>query len=344
MNLAQLDFAQPWALLLAPLAVLPLLPRRRDARAFPWLAWLPADPWGRAAGWLWHGLAVLALLATVLALASPGLPETQVMRTGRGAEILLLMDRSRSMDERMLPPDWRSIDPIVLRHQARSRGPQKGRVARDLLMRFVEQRPDDRFAVMFFSARPIHVVPFTQHDAAVRAVIAAGAVGRGLAETDVGRALLAAVAQFDERTYAGNRIVLLVSDGGARLDEQTRRQLRAGLARNRIALYWVYLRSIGGPMLDDAAAAVGAGSDAVPPELALHRTFQSLATPYRAYQADAEEDLQQAIIDVGARENFPLEFAEQVPRLDFTPFCLAVASLCCALLLAARAAFVRTAP
>ena len=353
MTPASLDFAQPWALLLLPLAVLPLLPRRRDTQGFPWLAWLPADRWGRAAGWLWHGLAVLALLATALALASPGLPETQVMRTGRGAEILLLLDRSRSMDERMLPPDWRSIDPIVLRHQARSRGPQKGQVARDLLMRFVEQRPDDRFAVMFFSARPIHVVPFTQHDAAVRAGIAAGGVGRGLAETDVGRALLAAVAEFDQRAYAGNRIVLLVSDGGARLDDRTQRQLRAGLTRNRISLYWVYLRSIGGPRLDDAAAAPGnsantstdnTSTDTVPPELALHRTFQSLATPYGAYQADAEEDLQQAIVDVGARENFPLEFAERVPRLDFTPHCLAVAAVCCALLLAARAVFMRPTP
>lgn len=333
-----MNFAQPWALLLLPLAVLPLLPRRRDMQGFPWLAWLPADRWGRAAGWLWHGLAVLALLATVLALAAPGLPETQVMRTGRGAEILLLLDRSRSMDDRMLPPDWRTIDPLNLRHQARSRGPQKGQVARDLLMRFVEQRPDDRFAVMFFSARPIHVVPFTQHDDTVRAGIAAGGVGRGLAETDVGRALLAAVAEFDRRAYAGNRIILLVSDGGARLDEQTQRRLRAGLLRNRIALYWVYLRSISGPKLDDAAAQ---GNDAVPAELALHRTFLSLATPYRAYQADAEEDLQQAIIDVGARENFPLEFSEQVPRQDFTPHCLALAALCCLLLLAARSVIMR---
>ena len=328
MNGPALDFAQPWALLLLPLALLPLLPRRREMLGFPWLAWLPADRAGRIAGWLWRALAALALLAIVLALAAPGTPQTEVMRTGHGAEILLLMDRSRSMDDRMLPSDWRSIDPASLRHQTRSRGPQKAQVMRDLLMRFVQQRPDDRFAVMFFSARPIHVVPFTQHDEAVMAGIAAGAVGRGLSETDVGRALLAAAAQFDHRSYSGNRIVLLVSDGGARLDEQTRQRLRADFSRNRIALYWIYLRSIGGPVLDDA----GTG-DEIAPELALHRFFQTLPTPYRAYQADAAEDLEKAIIDVGARENFPLEFAERVPRRDYGRHCLALAALCCVLLL-----------
>src|SRR3989337_37174 len=38
-----LDFEAPWALFLLPLAILPLLRRRRDSVTFPWLAWLPAD-------------------------------------------------------------------------------------------------------------------------------------------------------------------------------------------------------------------------------------------------------------------------------------------------------------
>ena len=184
------DLAQPWALLLLPLALLPLLRSRRDTLPFSSLAWLPADRMGRIAGFAWRALGVLAILSTVLALAGPGRAETQVMRTGRGAEILVLIDRSRSMDDRMLTSDWRALDPLVVRAQAWSRGEQKGAVARKLLSKFVAERPDDRFALMFFSANPIPVVPFTQHDEVVQAGITAAGVGRGLSDTDVGWALI----------------------------------------------------------------------------------------------------------------------------------------------------------
>ena len=118
---AGLDLAQPWALALLPLAALPLLRSRRDTMLFSHLGWLPPDPAGRILGFLWRACAVLAILATVLALAGPGQSETQVMRSGRGAEILALMDRSSSMDENMLTSDWRKLDPLLVRAQARSR-------------------------------------------------------------------------------------------------------------------------------------------------------------------------------------------------------------------------------
>lgn len=177
MTFGAIDFAQPWALLLLPLAALPLLRRRRDTLLFPTLDWLPRDRAGRIAGFAWRALAVLALAGIVLALAGPGTPESTVTRTGRGAEIMILMDRSRSMDARMKPSDWRTIDPHSLLYQVESRGEPKSAVARDLLSKFVEQRPDDRFALMFFSAGPMNVVPFTQHDAVVQAGIKAGGLG-----------------------------------------------------------------------------------------------------------------------------------------------------------------------
>ena len=245
--IVSLDFAQPWVLLLLPLAALPLLRGRREALRFSSLEWLPPDRAGTIIGLLWRALAVLAIFAIVLALAGPGQPETTVMRNGRGAEILVLMDRSRSMDLRMLPPDWRTLDPVIMTQQAWSRGPQKSQVARDLLAKFVAQRVDDRFALMFFSASPILVVPFTQRDEVVQAGISAGGVGRGLSETDVGAALLAAIGEFDQRSYSGSRIILLVSDGGAQLDAETRQRIQAGLLRNHIGLYWLYLRSINSP-------------------------------------------------------------------------------------------------
>lgn len=331
------DFLHPWALLLLPLAALPLLRNRRDTLLFPHLAWLPADRAGRVFGFFWRACAVLAIAGTVLALAAPGQSETQVMRSGRGAEILVLMDRSRSMDENMLTSDWRQLDPLLVRAQSWSRGEQKGKVARGLLSKFVAERPDDRFALMFFSASPIHVVPFTQHDEIVQAAITAAGVGRGLSETDVGAALLAAIAEFDQRAYSGSRIVLLVSDGGAKLDSATRRQIQAGMSRNRIALSWIYLRSVNGADFNAPEAKSG-----VTPEIALHRFFLSLPTPYRAYQAETPEDIAKAVADVGRQQNFPLDFLEQIPRQDYSRHCIAVAAFSCLLLLLYRAMQLRS--
>ena len=333
------DFEHPWILLLLPLALLPLWPGKRDSLQFPSLAWLPVDRAGQLIGMLWTTLAMLALAAAILALAGPGRPETQVARIGRGAEILVLMDRSRSMDDRMLPSDWRKLDPTVRLHHL-ARGRQKAEVARDLLAKFVAQRPNDRFSLMFFSTKPLNVVPFTQHDAVVQAGIAAGGTGRGLADTEVGRALDAAIEQFDSRTYSGSRIILMVSDGGAHLDEETRRRIRAGLARNRIAVYWIYLRSYNSPVLDDTADS----RNETAPEYALHRFFQTLSVPYRAYQAEDPEDLAKAVSDVGRQQNLPLDYFEQIPREDYGRYFIALAALCCLMLLGYRSLLLRSWP
>jgi mxaC protein len=331
------DFAQPWVLLLLPLAMLPLLRRRQDTLMFSHLAWLPPDRVGRVAGFMWRAFAVLAILSIVLGLAGPGRSEAQVMRTGHGVEIIVLMDRSRSMDDRMLPSDWRNVDPLVLRAQSRSRGEQKGKMAGALLSKFVAERPDDRFSLMFFSVNPIHVVPFTQHDEVIQAAITAAGIGRGLSDTDVGWALITAIKEFDQRAYSGSRMILLVSDGGAELDAATRQQIRAGLLQNRIALNWIYLRSVNGPNFNTAE-----GQNESMPEIALHRFFETLATPYRAYQAESPEDLEKAIVDVGKQQNFPLDFVELIPRQDYSKHLLVAAAFSCLMLLIYRSVQLRS--
>jgi mxaC protein len=330
------DLTHPWLLLLLPLALLPLLRSRRDSLGFSSLAWLPRDRLGQLAGWLWRVCASIALASAIIALAGPGRSQMQVERTGHGAEILVLLDRSRSMDEKMLPSDWRSIDPLSrLAHL--SRGPQKSAVARELLSKFVEQRPDDRFSLMFFSTRPMNVVPFTQHDEVVQAGIAAGAAGRGLSNTDVGRALLAAIETFEHREYSGSRIVLLVSDGGTFLTDRMRLLIRNGLLRNRISLYWIHLKSYNSPALDSHEPSADSA-----PEVALHRFFLTLRTPYRLYEAEVREDLAKAVADVGRQQNLPLDYIEQFPRADYSRNFVVVAALACALLLMGRALLLRS--
>jgi mxaC protein len=332
---ASFAFERPWLLLLLPLALLPLWPSGRDALSFASVAWLPADSAGRLAQALWTAFAILAMATLVTALADPGRPQSLVERTGRGAEIAVLMDRSRSMDDHMLPSNWHKLDPNDRMTNLDS-GPPKAQMARDLLSKFVTQRADDRFSLMFFSTRPLIVVPFTQHDAVVQAGIAAGGVGPGLSDTEVGAALLAAIGEFDHRAYSGSRIILLVSDGGSDLDDETRQRISSGLMRNRIALYWIYLRRFSSPRLDDAAAA-----QAGAPEVTLHRFFQTLRTPYRAYQADEPEDLARAVADVGREQNAPLDFTELVPRVSYAPYFLWTATFCCLMLMLYKALSLR---
>jgi mxaC protein len=129
----------------------------------------------------------------------------------------------------------------------------------------------------------------------------------------------------------------LVSDGGAHLDARTRERIASGLARNRIALYWLYLRSINSPALD-----VEDPRTDMAPEIALHRFFQQLRTPYRAYQAEVEEDFARAVAEVGKQQNLPLDYIEQIPRRDYTPHLLGIAAMSCFVLLVYRALQLRS--
>ncbi|HEX3139958.1 MAG TPA: VWA domain-containing protein, partial [Rhizobacter sp.] len=72
------------------------------------------------------------------------------------------------------------------------------------------------------------------------------------------------------------------------------------------------------------------------PEQGLHKFFQSLGTPYRAYEADNDKALQKALADVNRLENLPITYLDTVPRRELAPYGHAVALLCVLLLLAAQ--------
>ncbi|HET9208567.1 MAG TPA: vWA domain-containing protein [Burkholderiaceae bacterium] len=341
-----MTFDDPWLLWLLPLATLPLWARSGAALSNGWLAFAPRDTASSAIGWVLRGAAALALAALLLALAGPHRPETTIERIGQGAEIVLVLDRSRSMDQGFAPstrapPRARGNGPEVLEYyMTQGRGREsKGQVARRLMAEFTRQRPDDRFAMVVFSTLPIRVLDFTRRPEAVQAAIAAGNVGRGLSETNIGRALEAALEPFEGRPYTGSRIVMLVSDGGDRLDPDTRELLAHRLRKLRVSVYWLYLRSANGPGLTPGAGDAAA-ADSVP-EMMLHRFFQSLPTPYRAYEAADAQALQRAIDDVNRLEKLPIAYDELIPRRELAPWGHGVALLAVLLLLAARCLEIR---
>jgi len=317
---------QPWLLVLLLACVLPWLGARPGATGWSWLGLVPVD---RLSDALWFGLrtcASLAIALAVLGLAGLHLGERSVERIGRGAEVVLLLDRSRSMDQPFTRSDGGGYT---------ESGDSKAVVAQRALAEFASKRPHDQFAMLVFSTAPIPVLDFTDKPSAIQAAIRAARIGRGLADTDMGRALISALALFEHRPYAGSRLILLVSDGGAHLDEDTRQAITEAARRHRVGLYWIYIRSAFGPKLTGEEGA-DENPDAVP-ERFLHRYFQTIGTPYRAYQSDDPAALGRAVADVDRLERLPIAFRDQLPRRDLARVCFALAALLCLpLIVAAR--------
>jgi mxaC protein len=210
----------------------------------------------------------------------------------------------------------------------------KATVVRELVSEFVAKRSNNRFAFMTFSVVPLSVVSFTQKTDTIQAAINASAIGRGLPETRMGVALLAGIEEFENRPYSGSRVILVVSDGGAELDEAAQKAIQAGLAREKIGLYWIYVRS--GPnspnLNTETDSGYGRGE-----ELALHRFFKSTGTPYRLFQVDDSDAMGAAMTEIDRLQNFPLIIHERVPRRDYGGALYLAALLCCIGLLVCRA-------
>jgi mxaC protein len=311
-------FDQALWLVALPLALLPLWRgMRQSARVHPWLALVPRDPASTAIDIAMRTAAALAIAGCVTALAGPHEREQTVERVGRGAEIVIVLDRSRSMDESFT----RKRDGGGFRESAGASESKAG-AARRIVSR-------ER-----------------QHQDVILAAIDASGVGRGLGNTDIGRALLAGAANFDDRAYLGSRAILLISDGGAQLDPDMRTRLADTLRRHRIGLYWIYLRGANGRKLridrpaegssQSAGAALATAVTDEMPEQSLHDYFASLGMPYRVYEAEKPEAVQGAIDDLGRMEQHPIVYAEILPRRDLLPLAAGIALAALLMLLGAR--------
>jgi len=338
----------PWLLCLLPLALLPLWAAPGAALANAWLSGLRRDGASDALQWALRAAAVLALAALVVGIAGPYRPEVQVERVGRGAEIVLVLDRSRSMDQGFAGARRGSAvagtGPEALDYYSKLRASEgresKGKVARQLLSEFAQARPDDRFGMVVFSSLPMRVLGFTQKPEIIQAAINAGNVGRGLSETNIALALQAALGFFDDRPYTGSRIVLLVSDGGDRIDADAQERITHLARKYRVSFYWIYIRSPRSPGLMLGQAPGADAADTVP-EFLLHRFFASLQVPYRAYEADNPEALQKAMADVNRLENLPITYLDTLPRRDLSGAAYAAALVAVLLLLAANGVEIR---
>lgn len=300
-----LEIDHPWVLLLLPLCLVPFFAGTGATVRYSSFLLLPAD---RPSRLLESGLraasaGTIALL--LVGLSGPFVPATEVERLGHGAQIVLLLDRSRSMDQ---PFGGQSYENPLDTRGADS----KGTVARRMLSQFVAGRRNDQYAMFVFSTQAIQVLPLTDKPEPIQAAITAGNIGRGLTDTDIGSGIIAATKVFNDLPYTGSRLVLLISDGGARLDPATRKQIANLLQLNRVALYWIYISSRNSPALATASDADRA--DDAAPARTLDAFFRTLETPYRVFDAEDPDVLQTAIEEVDRLQSLPIRTFDLTPR------------------------------
>lgn len=322
-----IGFLQPWALLLLGFAMLPWFRQGQTALAYSSLSQVPSDP---VSEWIDRGLKLIAcgtFICLAIGMSGPYLREQWVDRIGTGAHIALLLDRSSSMNEN-----------FTGQYLGAKATESKSAMARKLLSEFVERRQHDLFGMVAFAAAPIYVLPLTEDREAVQAAIAA-AGGRGHGVTNIAPGLAMALDFFAGKPREGSRIILLVSDGAARIDEETRDRLRQTFQETDTTLYWIYLRNPSSAPLTEKPANP---NETTTPEYFLNEFFESLEVPYRAFEAENPNAMEKAIAEVERLETLPLPYREKLPRKDLSDRFFATALGLMILLLGARALEVKT--
>lgn len=325
-----LALAEPWVLWLLPLAVLPLLAAVQTSQPYPSLEDIEPDPVSFALDWVLRLIGVAAIVGLILGIGGVHRLGQTVERLGEGAHIVLLIDRSSSMDNTF-------AGSVPTAGEA-----SKSANARRLLKEFIVERKHDTFGIVAFSTSPMHVLPLTDHKEPILAAI--DAMDRpGLAFTNVGKGLAMALDVHEEDPTPSTRAILLVSDGAAVIGHRVQEKLRAAFARRPMNLYWLFLRTAGTRGIFDAPASPEEDTPQIMPERHLHKFFEALKVPYRAFEAEDPRALAQAISEIGKLERNPVTYFERIPHRDLSTWAFGLAALCLTLLAAAKLAEVRLA-
>ncbi|VFU08497.1 MxaC protein involved in methanol oxidation, (VWA domain-containing protein) [Methylocella tundrae] len=284
----------------------------------------PADLLSTALRWILRFSGALAIALIVLALAGPYHGGETLSRVGEGAQVVILLDRSGSMND--------TFAGRTPEGGAESKAAATKRILRD----FVGRRPHDLFGVAAFSTSPILVLPLTDHRDAVRAAIDASDRA-GLDYTDMARGLAMALSMFATDRADEHHVILLVSDGGAVIESHVQDLLRAEFRKFRTDLYFLFLRTAGSKGMFDQPEP-GENLPQAMPERFLNLFFQTLDIPYKPFEAENPEQVEAAIHEIDKLERHPIVYTERLPRHDLTGPAYALACLCIGLLVAAKLA------
>lgn len=328
MTLFNWQLAHPMMLLLLPLMLLPWF-THTQVKTIAYTNFVPIDPLSNFIGLLLKSLASVVIICLIASLAGPYIPEKVIQRVGSGAEVLMLVDRSRSMDD-----PFSSRDKAVAASRSVGKDNSKRRIANKYLLAFVNKRPDDRFGFILFSNKALDILPLTYNKDSVRATIKASSLGKGLSETNIAKALIKAAEMYSQQIYRGSRTVLLVSDGGQEMTTEDKQIITALYQQEKLSLYWIYMGQIKGLALHNEANKNAWAADK--PEKKLHAFFESLNIPYRVFETDSVASFSATMGTIDKQQTQTLMVEELIPQEAKTAAFLWPAMLAMLLLLMAQ--------
>ncbi|MGD9541233.1 vWA domain-containing protein [Methylocystis sp.] len=320
--MSALGFDHIEALFLAPLALIPFLRSILRDTAIPSLLSAPVDSLSALVGNILKLSGVIGIGASLFGAAGPHIAGAEIERFAEGAQIVMLIDRSGSMNE-------------TFAGRTPSGGEEsKASAAKRILKRFVEARPHDLVGVAVFSTAPMLVTPISDHLDATKAAI--DAIDRpGLDYTNIASGLAMALSMFKTSEADLSRVILLLSDGAGVIDPKLRDDLKAEFHKTNVSLYWLFLRAEGSTGIYGQPD----GDDESPqaaPERHLDLFFRSLGVPYRAFEVESAEETEKALKQIDRLERNPVRYVEKMPRTDLSASAFALALAATALLVVAK--------
>jgi len=308
-----MTFSFPWILWFIPLAFIPLLFKEASIQYYSWNEMIPKDHLSRIIAMILKFIATLILLTIIVGLSGPHSLQREIEKTGIGAQIALVLDRSASMD-----------DPFAGNDQSKV-GEMKSAAAARLITDFVNSRKNDMIGMASFSNSGMYVLPLTDNKNAIISAVRATA-GNALFQTNIGSGLTTGAELFNKVPDSGSRAMILLSDGAGRIDAATQEKIKDWLGRFKISLYWIVLRQPGGISIFNTSFKAR-DDEPLPPQIELNEFFKTLHSPFQAYEAEDPKTLQKAIEDINQKEKKPIKYLEKIPGQDYSTHCFVLATL-----------------
>jgi mxaC protein len=308
-----MTFSFPWVLWFLPLAFIPLIFKETSLQYYSWNEMIPKDRLSSIIAIILKFIATLILITIIVGLSGPHSQQREIEKTGIGAQIGLVLDRSASMD-----------DPFAGNDQSKV-GEMKSAAAARLITDFVNSRKNDMMGMVSFSNSAMYVLPLTDNKNAIIAAVRATA-GNALFQTNIGSGLTTGAELFNKVPDSGSRAVILLSDGAGRIDAATQEKIKDWFGRLKISLYWIVLRQPGGISIFNTSFKAR-DDEALPPQIELNEFFKSLNSPFQAYEAEDPKTLQKAIEDINQKEKKPIKYFEKIPGQDYSTHCFVTAAL-----------------
>ncbi len=308
-----MTFSFPWVLWFMPLAFIPLIFKETSLQYYSWNEMIPKDRLSSIIAIILKFIATLILIMIIIGLSGPHSRQKEIEKIGIGAQIGLVLDRSASMDDPFAGNDQTKVGEI------------KSAAAARLIIEFVQSRANDMIGMVTFSNSAMYVLPLTDNKNAIISAVRATA-GNALFQTNIGSGLTTGAELFNKVPDSGSRAVILLSDGGGRIDAATQEKIKDWFGRFKISLYWIVLRQPGGISIFNTSFKPK-DDDPLPPQIELNEFFKTLPASFQAYEAEDPKTLQKAIEDINQKEKKPIKYFEKIPGQDYSTHCFVTAAL-----------------